>query len=69
MRQQPPASESERLNEKQTIEENGLEGGEDCSVNLQRESVDKLTWVFIITYTILGAPYQNYGIMGPQTLF
>ena len=39
MRRQPPASESERLNEKQTVEENGLEGGEDCSVNVQREPV------------------------------
>ena len=23
----------------------------------------------IIAYTILGAPYSNYGIMGPETLF
>ena len=23
----------------------------------------------IITYTILGAPYYNYSIMGPKTLF
>ena len=24
---------------------------------------------FIITYTISGAPYYNYSIMGPKTLF
>ena len=23
----------------------------------------------MITYTILGVPYHNYGIMGPKTLF
>ena len=32
-----------------------------------------LLWVFlgalIITYTILGVPYYDYSIMGPETLF
>ena len=33
------------------------------------ESLGFLGGALIVTYTILGVPYENYNIMGPRTLF
>ena len=66
-----------------TVEELGQRAGhrEDCSFrgwnlhmptspNVAQEfAVQSNIGALIIPYTILGAPYYNYSIMGPKTLF
>ena len=43
--------------------------GEAADIQPGRAATQVTIRALLITYTILGAPYYKYGIMGPNTLF